>query len=125
MDGDPSIIGTKLKYKYFRKYELIAVVLEVNKFDQKGNADDNNEWNYKYKITFKNGQTEDLNCIFISCENGNKTFVSAENNITDKHGVDKIQELSKRKLKILTDLKNYIEKNKESLIDSFNKYKKP
>ena len=124
MDGDPSIIGTKIKYTYFQKYELIAVVLEVNKFEQKGNEDDNNEWNYKYKITFKNGQTEDLDCVFISCENGNKTWVSAENNITDKHVVDKIQELSKRKLKILTDMKNYIEKNKESLIDSFNKSKK-
>jgi hypothetical protein len=124
MNGDPSIIGTKLNYIYFQKYELTAIVEEVNKYNQKGNEDDNNEWNYKYKITFKNGQTEDLNCIFISCENGNKTWVSAENNINDKIGIDKIQELSKRKLKILTDMKNYIEKNKESLTDSFIKSNK-
>ena len=124
MDGDPSIIGTKLNYIYFQKYELTAVVEEVNKYNQTGNEDDNNEWNYKYKITFKNGQTEDLNCVFISCENGNKTWVSAENNINDKIGIDKIQELSKRKLKILADMKNYIEKNKESLTDSYNKSKK-
>ncbi len=65
-----------------------------------------------------------MNCIFISCENGNKTWVSAENNINDKVGIDKIQELSKRKLKILTDMKNYIEKNKESLTDSFIKSNK-
>ena len=124
MEGDPNIVGTKLNYIYFRKYKLSAVVEEVNKFIQEGNEDDNKEWNYKYKITFKNGQTEQLNCIFVSCENGNKTYVSAENNINDKIGIDKIQELSDRKLKILKGMKNYIEKNKESLIDSFYKKKK-
>jgi len=123
MEGDPNIVGTKLNYIYFRKYKLSAVVEEVNKFIQEGNVDDNKEWNYKYKITFKNGQTEQLNCIFISCENGNKTYVSAENNINDKIGIDKIQELSERKLKILKGIKTYIESNKESLTDSFYKKK--
>ena len=124
MDGDPSKVGTKLNYIYFQKYKLEAVVEEVNKFIQKGNEDDDNEWNYKYKITFENGQTEDLNCVFVSCENGNKTYVSAENNINVKVSIDKIQELTKRKLKILIDMKNYIEKNIESLTDSFYKIKK-
>lgn len=76
MDGDPNIVGNKLNYIDFKKYKLTAVVEEVNKFIQKGNIDDNNEWNYKYKITFKNEQEEYLNCIFISCENGSKTWVS-------------------------------------------------
>ena len=119
MEGDPNMVGTKLNYIYFRKYKLSAVVEEANKFIQEGNEDDNKEWNYKYKITFKNGQTEQLNCVFISCENGNKTYVSAENNINDKIGIDKIQELSERKLKILKGIKTYIESNKESLTDSF------
>ena len=123
IEGDPYKIGTKLNYLYFKKYKLTAVVEEVNKYIQKGNEDDNNEWNYKYKISFVNGQTEVLNCVFISCENGNKTLVSVENNINDKTGIDKIQELSERKLKILTSMKEYIEKNKESLIDSYNKNK--
>ena len=61
-----------------------------------------------------------MNCIFISCENGNKTLVSAENNINVKIDIDKIQELSKRKLKILKGMKEYIEKNKEFLINSYN-----
>ena len=100
IEGDPYIVGTKLNYIYFRKYKLSAIVEEVNKYIQKGNEDDNNEWNYKYRIFFANGQTELLNCIFISCENGNKTLVSAENNINVKIDIDKIQELSKRKLKI-------------------------
>ena len=120
IEGDPYIVGTKLNYIYFRKYKLSAVVEEVNKYIQKGNEDDNNEWNYKYRIFFANGQTEFLNCIFISCENGNKTLVSAENNINVKIDIDKIQELSKRKLKILKGMKEYIEKNKEFLINSYN-----
>ena len=120
IEGDPYIVGTKLNYIYFRKYKLSAVVEEVNKYIQKGNEDDNNEWNYKYRIFFANGQTELLNCIFISCENGNKTLVSAENNINVKIDIDKIQELSKRKLKILKGMKEYIEKNKEFLINSYN-----
>ena len=120
IEGDPYIVGTKLNYIYFRKYKLSAIVEEVNKYIQKGNEDDNNEWNYKYRIFFANGQTELLNCIFISCENGNKTLVSAENNINVKIDIDKIQELSKRKLKILKGMKEYIEKNKEFLINSYN-----
>ena len=123
IEGDPYIVGTKLNYIYFRKYKLSAIVEEVNKYIQKGNEDDNNEWNYKYRIFFANGQTELLNCIFISCENGNKTLVSAENNINVKIDIDKIQELSKRKLKILKGMKEYIEKNKEFLINSYNKNK--
>ena len=123
IEGDPYIVGTKLNYVYFKKYKLSAIVEEVNKYNQKGNEDDNNEWNYKYRIFFANGQTELLDCIFISCENGNKTFVSAENNINIKIGIDKIQELSERKLKILTSMKEYIEKNKEFLINSYNSNK--
>ena len=123
IEGDPYIVGTKLNYVYFKKYKLSAIVEEVNKYNQKGNEDDNNEWNYKYRIFFANGQTELLDCIFISCENGNKTFVSAENNINIKIVIDKIQELSERKLKILTSMKEYIEKNKEFLINSYNSNK--
>ena len=41
----------------------------LNNNDNNEEKDNNHclykEWNYKYKITFKNGQTEDLNCIFI------------------------------------------------------------
>jgi len=113
MDGDPHIVGTKLNYKYFKKYALTAIVEEVNSFVQEGNEDDNNEWNYKYKVIFQNGQSETLNCVFVSCENGSKTWVSAENDINDKIGIAKLQELSQRKLIILTSMKNYIEKNIE------------
>ena len=52
-----------------------------------------------------------MNCVFVSCENGSKTWVSVENDINEKIGIDKLQELSERKLKILNSMKNFIEKN--------------
>ena len=113
--GDPRLAGTKLDYLYLKKYRLTAVIDEANSYIQEGNEDDNNEWNYKYTVTFQNNQSETLNNVFVSCENGTKTWVSAENNINDKIGISKLQELSKRKLLILNGIKNYIEKNKESL----------
>ena len=109
MDGDPRVVGTKLNFK---KYPLIAEIKEANSYVQEGNEDDNNEWNYKYTVTFKNGQSETLNCVFVSCENGTKTWVSAENDINEKIGIEKLQELSKRKLIVLNAMKAYIEKNK-------------
>ena len=89
----------------------MATVEEVNSFYQEGDEDDNNEWNYKYKLGISNGQGEDLNNVFVSCENGSKTWVSVENDINEKIGIDKLQELSKRKLMILKSMKNYIENN--------------
>ena len=57
-----------------------------------------------------------MNCIFISCENGTKTLVSVENNINENIGIEQIQELSNRKLGILTEIKTYIENNLNDLI---------
>lgn len=119
-NGDPRIVGTKLDYYYFHKYKIEAIIQEVNSYKQEGNEDDCNEWNYKYKVTFGNGQSETLNIVFVSCENGKKTWVSTENDINSKIGVEKLQELSKRKLQILNDIKNYIEKNKEFLVNLYN-----
>ena len=119
--GDPRLVGTKIDYLYFKKYRISAVIEEANSFIQKGNEDDNNEWNYKYKVTFQNGQSETLNNVFVSCQNGTKTWVSAENNINKKIGIEKLEELSKRKLIILNGIKNYIEKNKERLIELYSK----
>ena len=119
IEGDPQKIGSKIKYLYF-KYPVIAIVEEVNTFFQEGNEDDNNEWNYKYKMFFKNGESETVNCVFVSCENGNKTWVSVENDINEKIGIDKLQELSNRKLMVLNSMKNFIEKNKEELISRYN-----
>ena len=42
-----------------------------------------------------------------------------ENDINEKVSIDKLQELSKRKLQSLIKVKNYIENHKESLTDSF------
>ena len=89
----------------------MAKVEEVNSFFQEGNEDDNNEWNYKYTLFSPEGPGEYLNCVFVSCENGSKTWVSVENDINEKIGIDKLQELSERKLKILNSMKNFIEKN--------------
>ena len=123
IEGDPKKVGTKLNYIYFKKYPLSAEILEVNSFIQEGNEDDNNEWNYKYKVTFQNGQSETLNSVFVSCENGTKTWVSVENDINEKIGIAKLQELSKRKLIVLNDMKDYIEKNKKLLINMYNSNK--
>ena len=102
------------------------IVEEVNSFIQKDNEDDDNEWNYKYTIIGNKGQSECLNCIFLSCENGTKTFVTIENDINKNIGIDRLQELSKRKLFIITRMKEYIENNLEYLKklgnDVFEKY---
>ena len=118
--GDPKLVGTKLDYLYLNKYKIHAEIEEVNSYFQEGNEDDNNEWNYKYTVTFQNGQSETLNIVFVSCENGTKTWVSTENDINEKIGVEKLQELSKRKLTILNNIKKYIDKNKEQLINLYN-----
>ena len=125
-NGDPKIPGNTLEFIYLNKYHLNIIVTEVNSFIQKGNEDDDNEWNYKYTLTVNNGQSESLNCIFLSCENGTKTFVTVENDINKNIGIDGLQELSKRKLYIMTRMKEYIEKNIEYLKklgnDVFEKY---
>ena len=110
-NGDPKVVGNTLEFTYLNKYRLIAEVKEANSFIQEGNEDDNHEWNYKYKLCIPNGQGEYLNCVFVSCENGTKTWVSVENDINEKIGINKLQELSERKLKILNSMKNFIEKN--------------
>ena len=56
-----------------------------------------------------------MNCIFLSCEIGTKASVSIENDINKNIGIDRLQELYKRKLFILTGMKNYIENNLELL----------
>ena len=125
-NGDPKIPGNTLEFIYLNKYHMNIIVTEVNSFIQKGNEDDDNEWNYKYTLTVNNGQSESLNCIFLSCENGTKTFVTVENDINKNIGIDGLQELSKRKLYIMTRMKDYIEKNVEYLKklgnDVFEKY---
>jgi len=113
--GDPKIVGNKLEFIYLNKYKLKAIVEEANSFIQEGNEDDNHEWNYKYRLEGDGGQGEYLNCVFVSCENGSKTWVSVENDINEKIGIDKLQELSKRKFKILNSMKNFIENNIEFL----------
>ena len=115
IDGDPYKIGTKIHFTYLQQTSVTAVVEEVNSFIQEGNLDDNNEWNYKYKGIFENGEAEYFNAIFVSCENGTKTYFSLENNINDKIKIDELSELSERKLKLLNGMKNYIEKNKDLL----------
>ena len=121
MDGSPTTIGTKINYLYLMKYKISAIVKEVNSFFQEGNEDDNNEWNYKHEVFFENEQSEMFNAIFISCENGSKTYFALENDINEKVSIDKIEELSKRKLQTLTSVKNYIEKNIELLKDIYYK----
>ena len=83
----------------------------MNKFFQEGNEDDNNEWNYKFRITYENEESETYNAIFISCENGTKTYISFENNINEKIKVKKVTEYAKRKLVLLNSIKNFIENN--------------
>ena len=119
--GDPRLVGTKLDYIYFKKFRMTAVIEEVNSFTQEGNEDDNNEWIYKYKLIFQKNQSETVTYIFVSCENGTKTWVSSENDINAKLEIEKLQELSKNKIIILNATKNYIEKNKESLTNLYNK----
>lgn len=123
MDGDPRKVGTKINYIYYKKYPVTAEITEANNYFQEGDEDDNNEWNYKYRVTFKNGESETLNSLFVSCENGTKTWVGVENEINEKIGITKLQEISQRKLTVLNGMKIYIEKNKELLINLYNKNK--
>ena len=123
MDGSPTTIGTKINYLYLMKYKVSAIVKEVNSFFQEGNEDDNNEWNYKHEVFFDNGQSEMFNAIFISCENGSKTYFAVENDYNEKVSIDKLEELSKRKLQALISVKNYIEKNLEKLKNSYHNKK--
>ena len=95
--GDPYKLGTKIYFTYLQQISVIAVVEEVNSYIQEGNLDDNNEWNYKYKAIFENGETEYFNAIFVSCENGTKTYLSIENDINEKIKIDELSELSNRK----------------------------
>jgi hypothetical protein len=114
-NGDPKIVGNSLEFIYLNKYKMKAIVEEANSFIQEENEDDNHEWNYKYRLEGTGGQGEYLNCVFVSCENGSKTWVSVENDINEKIGIDKLQELSERKFKILNSMKNFIENNIEFL----------
>ena len=115
IDGDPYKLGSKIYFTYLQQTSVIAIVEEINSYIQEGNLDDNNEWNYKYKGIFENGETEYFNAIFVSCENGTKTYLSLENDINEKIKIDELSELSSRKLKLLNGMKSYIEKNKELL----------
>ena len=113
IDGEPNKIGTKIHLIYFDKISLVLEILEINRFYQKGNEDDTIEWNYKHKNTYEDGESETLNVIFISCENGTKTYVSFENKINEKVKVKRLTEYSSRKLKFLNEVKKFIEIKKE------------
>ena len=115
-NGDPQKIGNKINFVYLKKYNVISIVEEANSYFQEGNEDDNNEWNYKHKATFEDGQSISYNAIFVSCENGTKTYLSLENDINYKIESKENEFLSKRKLSLLNNSKNYIEKNKDFLI---------
>ena len=115
IDGDPHKIGTKIYFTYLQQSSVIAIVEEINSYIQEGNFDDNNEWKYRFKAFFENGEAEIFSAIFVSCENGTKTYFSLENDINEKIKVDELTELSSRKLKLLNGMKSYIEKNKELL----------
>ena len=95
--GDPRLVGTKLDYIYFKKLRMTAVIEEVNSFTQEGNEDDNNEWIYKYKLIFQKNQSETVTYIFVSCENGTKTWVSSENDINAKLEIEKYKNYRKIK----------------------------
>ena len=117
IEGDLKKVGTKIKYLYLKKYNITSTVLEINSFFQEGNEDDNNEWNYKHKIKFESGEEEIFNIVFVSCENGTKTLLSVENDINSQIQAKELDTLSKRKLTLLTRLKDYIEKNIVFLTD--------
>ena len=109
-EGDPRKVGSKIMYLYLQKFKITNIIQEINGFTQEGNEDDNNEWNYKYNAIFEDGESEIFNTIFISCENGSKTYFSLENDINEKVEQKEIEELSKRKLLLLNSLKKYFEK---------------
>ena len=69
MDGEPNKPGSKIHFLFLDKTSVISEILEINRFFQEGNEDDNNEWNYKFRIIYENGECETYNAIFISCEN--------------------------------------------------------
>ena len=117
IDGDPKKVGTKISYLYLKKFKITSIILEINSFFQEGNEDDNNEWNYRHKLKFESGEEEIFNITFISCENGTKTFLSVENDINSQIQSKALDSLTKRKLTLLTNLKNYIEKNIDFLIE--------
>jgi len=112
IDGEPNKIGTKMHFIFLDKISIALEILEINKFHQEGNEDDSNEWNYKYKVTFEDGESEIFNVIFISCENGTKTYISFENKINEKIKVKRLTEYTYRKLTLLNGIKNFIENNK-------------
>ena len=95
IDGDPKKVGTKINYIYISKYNALCIIEEINSFFQEGNEDDNNEWNYKYKI-IENGISTTFNVIFISCKNGSKTYISFENNINEKQEIGELILFSKK-----------------------------
>ena len=111
MDGEPNKPGSRIHFLFLDKTSVISEILEINRFFQEGNEDDNNEWNYKFRIIYKNGVCETYNAIFISCENGTKTYISLENNINEKIKDKKITEYTYRNLTLLKNIKNYIENN--------------
>jgi hypothetical protein len=90
MEGEPNKSGSRIHFFFLDKYSIISEIIEINKFFQEGNEDDNNEWNYKFRITYENEESETYNAIFVSCENGTKTYISLENNINEKIKVKKI-----------------------------------
>ena len=110
-NGDPKIPKNNLELTYLNKYRVKIIVEEVNSYIQKENEESEKEWNYKYTLEAQKSQSECLNCIFISCENATKTLVAVENDINENLGIERIQELSDRKLKILSEMKKYIENN--------------
>ena len=112
IDGEPNKIGTKIFLIFLDKISIALEILEINKFHQEGNEDDNFEWNYKYKVTYEDGESEIFNVIFISCENGTKTYISFENKINAKIKVKKLTEYTYRKLTLLNGIKNFIENNR-------------
>ena len=57
----------------------------------------------------------------VYLENGTKTFFEVENNIDIKASIGNMEEISKRKLFALISIKNYIEKNKQFLIEQYHK----
>ena len=123
-DGPLNKVGTKINYFYLNKYKVTTIVLEVNGFTQEGNEDDNNEWNYKNKTIFEDGEYEIFNAVFVSCENGSKTYLSLESDINENIELKELEQLSKRKLLILTKMKDFIEKNKEFLTNLLKNQKR-
>jgi len=113
IDGEPNKVGTKIYFIFLDKLTIESEILEINKFFQKENEDDNNEWNYKYRVKYEDGEIETFNTIFISCKNGTKTYISLENKINEKIKIKSLTDYSKRKLDLLNSIKNFIENNKE------------